>query len=351
MLKNLHIVRRFGPVGGMERYVWELSHALANLDIEIHILCEESLYTPNHDNIFIHTLGTTPAKPRWISELRFSHRVQQWVNNNTNHDFVIHSHVRTGVHHITTFHSTLFSHVRKKPWWKKISIRIAVWLYLEKRELCGKQVQVVLPNSDLMHDELKVEYPCIGNRLYPPAYPGVHPSDNKHLDKTNKQKEVILFIGQEWQRKGLHTAVQIVEKIKATRPAIEFWVLGPNPTDIQHLFKHWEKDYRLLGWQESAPFLPEANLLLHPAIAEPYGMAIAEAANTGVPVVISNQCGIANQVTNQSGQVINLNSPLHTWVTACIEELDRTSPVENITNSWLELAEQHVEIYSQIDLK
>ena len=180
MLKILHVVRRYGPVGGMERYVWELTHALADLDIEIHIICEETFRVTAHNNIHIHTLGALPPRPRWLSMLRFSHRVTKWVKDNANKNFIIHSHERTNVHHITTFHSAVFANIRQKPWWKRISIRIAIWLYLEKRELSGKQVQIILPNSDAIKEELSNAYPKTQKALHNPAYPGSHSTPPKY---------------------------------------------------------------------------------------------------------------------------------------------------------------------------
>ena len=39
-MKLLHIVRRYGPVGGMERYVWELSLSLRDMGIPVTVVCE-----------------------------------------------------------------------------------------------------------------------------------------------------------------------------------------------------------------------------------------------------------------------------------------------------------------------
>ncbi len=349
MLKVLQIVKRFGPVGGMERYVWELSHALANQNIEVHILCEQTFQPAKHKNIHTHCIGKIFPKPRWWSMLRFSHKVEKWIKNNISADFVIHSHERTNVHHVTTFHASLFAKVRQKVWWKKISVRIAVWLYLEKREVCGNQVKIVLPNSDLIHHELDKMYPCIGENLYKPAYPGIHLNKTIAANRIKPENEIIIFIGQEWKRKGLEKAIQIVKAIKIIKPTLEFWVLGPEAKDIAELFKDWDKGYRLLGWQDSSPYLAKASLLIHPALAEPYGMAIAEANSIGIPVVVSSECGIANLITEKSGQILSTESSTDFWVKACIEELNRTSSVKRISKSWHELAEDHIQIYHKIN--
>ena len=39
----IHIVRRFGCVGGMESYVWNLTHELIKQDVQVEIICEETL--------------------------------------------------------------------------------------------------------------------------------------------------------------------------------------------------------------------------------------------------------------------------------------------------------------------
>ncbi|HIA44694.1 MAG TPA: glycosyltransferase [Methylococcaceae bacterium] len=352
MLKILHVVRRYGPVGGMERYVWELTHALADLDIEIHIICEETFRVTAHNNIHIHTLGALPPRPRWLSMLRFSHRVTKWVKDNANKNFIIHSHERTNVHHITTFHSAVFANIRQKPWWKRISIRIAIWLYLEKRELSGKQVQIILPNSDAIKEELSNAYPKTQKALHNPAYPGSHSTpQNTKKHNTSSDTKIIIFIGQEWQRKGLKKATLIIKELRKTIPKLELWVFGPSPQDIEHLFQDCMSGYKLFGWTDAMPFLAKAHLLLHPATSEPYGMAIAEASASGVPVVISDQCGISSQVTHQSGRVININAVIGDWVNACLTELNRTTPTITINHSWLELAEQHLKIYSNVAIK
>ena len=53
---SIHIVRRYGPVGGMERYVWELTHALAKQGQKVKIICERA-YDTCDDKIDVIELG------------------------------------------------------------------------------------------------------------------------------------------------------------------------------------------------------------------------------------------------------------------------------------------------------
>jgi len=347
MLEVVQVVRKFGKRGGMERYVWELSHALADKKVLVHVLCEEVTDTCNHHQIMIHTLKRVSEKPRWLAMLRFSSNVTNWFKHNWLNDCLIHSHERTSIHQVTTFHGPPFAHIRNKSLWKRISLRVKVWLYLEKRELCSGQVKVVLPNSKLIGEDLKCFYPCVSDRLHAPAYPGIK-DPNIKTKKLEARPNIILFIGKEWKRKGLNFAVEIVEKLRLKDKSIEFLVLGPDPNSVRHLFKNWTDGFRLLGWDDPKKYLPNVRLLIHPAVSEPYGMAISEATQYGVPVVISNNCGIASQITKKSGRVLTLDDSIDSWIKACSEEITRNDLAHKVGKSWTELALDHIKIYDSI---
>jgi len=347
MLEVVQVVRRFGTAGGMERYVWELSHALADQGVLVHILCEEVTDTLNHNLIKINYLKRVSGRPRWIAMLRFSHNVTKWLRCSSLRNTIIHSHERTSLHQVTTFHGPPFAHIRHKPFWKRISLRVKVWLYLEKRELCSDQVKVVLPNSRLISKDLNYFYPCIKDRLHAPAYPGIQGSTTL-TKKLEDRQNIILFIGKEWKRKGLKFVVEIVEKMKSLDDSIELWVLGPEAQDVIHLFKNWENGYKLLGWDDPGKYLPKARLLIHPATSEPYGMVISEATTYGVPVVISNKCGIASQVTDKSGKVLSLSDSIQSWIATCSEQINRADRVAIVGSSWKNLALEHMKIYKSL---
>jgi len=341
----LFIVRRYTVDGGMEKYVWELTHSLASKGVSVHILCEYSDICLD-DRIEIHKVTPSFPKPRWVAMVKFSSRAFKWLKKHPHNKWIVHSHERSSFHHVTTFHGPPFANVYKKPWWKRVSLRTKVWLFLEKRELCANNVQFILPNSEYISDQLSSYYPCINNRMLSPAFPAVHKNDKTF----KKDRNIIVFIGREWKRKGLKKAVAIVQAIKKTNRNIKFLVVGPEKREIRHLFKSWDGGYELLGWSDSQPILERAGLLLHPAKMEPYGMAIAEASNLGTRVVISDQCGIASKVNANSGQVIGIDSSINIWASACLDELSNQKQAETIGNSWDELAEEHISLYQKIKL-
>lgn len=342
---SIHIVKRFGPVGGMERYVWELTHALVEAGQPVKVICEQ-LFEDADSRIEVHQLGKSREKPRWISMLLFSKRVTRWVNDFTEKkDWVIHSHERTAVHHVTTFHGPPIKD-RKESWADYLSPRLMTWLYLEKRELLADNVKAILPNSLLISNQLKHFYPRCSSKIRAPAYPGVSPAFYK-VDKT-AYSMTVGFMGKEWKRKGLDLAVQILTPIQKDNPNFKFIVAGPPITEVQHLFQDWPQDkYKLIEWCDATDFLAQINLLIHPARKEPFGMVIAEANATGIPVLISDDCGIAPLISNSMGRVIPL-SDLTKWSQAAKIALDSEHKPEKLNLTWNDLAEKHLTIYRDI---
>jgi len=345
-LNIIQIVRRFGPVGGMERYVWELSRELAAAGHQVTVLCEEDCGEAPPESVHVVALGCICKKPRWLAHLRFSKRISDWLATHPEYQHhIIHSHERTNVHHFTTFHGPPFARVKDKPWWKRISLRIMVNLYLEKRELCGAQVKAVIPNSRLIAETLTHYYPEISDLLSSPITPGVADMPVRPSNRViTNDAGVIGFVGKEWKRKGLDIAVDIVAELRLQRPNLSFIVAGPNPDDIRHLFAHWpEGSFQLLGETDSTPLYAQFDLLLHPARQEPYGMVIAEARAAGLPILVSTTCGIADELDDDS--LLALNATIRDWAKTCEVQLGNSSKAAS--RNWRDVTEDQITCYRQ----
>lgn len=342
-LKLLHVVRRYGPVGGMERYVWEITRELRDLGHQVEVLCEVCLADKPH-GIIVHELGTIASRPRWLALLRFGKRVADWLAVNPRPDSVIHSHERLSSHHITTFHGPPFATIFEKPWWRRLSIRVAMQLFLERREL--STAQHIVPNSQFIKKQLAHYYPEMAHKLTEPVVPGVVSGLVRGARHVPADGGVVGFVGREWKRKGLPFAAEIIRQLRRTRPHLRFCVAGPAASDVQHLFSDRQND-QLLGWSNAAHYT-EFDVLLHPARAEPYGMVISEAMAACVPVVISDVCGAAAQVAPDAGLVLSLAASIETWVCAIDQQLSRSEPVPQFVRSWREVAREYEAIYYKI---
>ena len=349
-MKILHVVRRYGPVGGMERYVWELTRELRNLGHEVEVLCEVCL-AEKPEGIAVHELGKIAWRPRWLSLLRFGWRVARWLKRHPHPGWLIHSHERINMHHVTTFHGPPFAGVFEKPFWRLLSIRVLMQLYLERRELT--KPFCIVPNSQVISKQLAHYYPQLAGKLAAPIVPGVQPGTVRAPHTVLASGGVIGFVGKEWRRKGLPLAVEIVAHLRRTRPELEFWVVGPQPEEIRHLFAGWQGGYRLLGWRGQSDYAG-LDLLLHPAKAEPYGMVISEAMAARVPVVVSDVCGAAAQVTPDAGAIVPLGASAERWADEVEKQLCRSDAPPQFVRGWDEVAREYETIYRKIfeaDLK
>lgn len=346
-MKIIHIVRRYGPVGGMERYVWETTHELAKLGHQVQVLCEHCV-VDKPQGITVHELGKMFYRPRWLYYWRFGIRVGNWMRVHPQPGWLIHSHERVGVHHLTTFHAMPFASVRDKPWWKKISLRVAMQLFMERREL--RVAQRIVPNSESIARQLAHYYPEYAHKLTRPVVPGVLPGYVRAQRSVPQAGGIIGFIGSEWKRKGLPLAIEIVAQLRNERPQLELWVIGPDERWVRHLFADWQGGYRLLGWRSDSSHFREIDVLLHPAKAEPYGMVISEAMAARVPVVVSDACGAAAQVNVEAGEVVVLDEPVQQWVTAVVRQLDRTKAPPEFVRGWDAVAQEYETIYNEANL-
>ncbi len=351
---SVHIVRRYGSVGGMEQYVLQLTQALAHKKQRVMVLCEASHLTSEQSqalpqSLHIVELGNRYRKPRWLAQWGFSCRVSQYLDRYPQPDAVIHSHERTAVHHVTTFHGPPFMN-RKKRVLDFLSPRIHMWSFLERRELLGSQVKAILPNSVMIGEQLAHFYPTARESIREPAYPGVDPHIG--LNPQSDRRCVVGFLGKEWKRKGLEQACRIVEAMRQQQPDIHFLVAGCEPQAVESLFKAWPQEaYTLLGWVKTEAFLSRINLLLHPAKAEPFGMVIAESNAAGIPVAISDQCGIAHLIDASHGVVCSLDVDDQQWAESALALLDSKFQVSSLNLSWLALADQHIQLYKALENK
>jgi len=344
----VQIVRRYGPVGGMERYVWELTRELAGLGHRLLVICELVCGGAVDARVDVVTHACPIARPRWLAHLYFSRQVSRWLAARRQADWIVHSHERSQGHTLTTFHAPPFARVREDPIWKRMSLRVAASLWLERREILNPTVRAVVPCSDLIGQRLGRYYPECRSILAKAIPPGVPPLPERPRRHIPSDGGTVGFIGYEWKRKGLDRAIQVADKLLETRPNLEFLVAGPEPRMLKTLFSAYRGRVTFLGNTRADTFYPRLDLLLHPARFEPYGMVVAEAMAARVPVVISAECGARSLVTPLHGRVLSVERPVEEWVEACSEMLARVDQSPGYGRPWKEVAEEYASLYKSV---
>lgn len=343
----VHIVRRFGCVGGMESYVWNLTHELVRLGLQIEIICEET-FGQFDPNILIHRIPKSQPKPRWRSMQRFRKLVTQYVNDNfQSHQVLIHSHERSDCHHVTTFHGPPIS--SKTSFLNNLltSRRVSAWRQMEKDELLSDSTVQILAVSSISKQQLLELYPEVTDEKIQIAHPGIHPHRSCRGSESSEAKprsKKCIFVGTEWKRKGLILAVEIVSQ---SSPAVLLDIFGPSIEDLPDRIKN-HPCVNVMGWKQTIPW-EEYEVLIHPAKKEPFGMVVAEARAHGVKVLTSSEVGSVDLGFNDL-VAIKLNAPLGDWVDA-LEDLTSESNGREAEClwTWSDLANLHKnEVYPKV---
>tara|TARA_B100001093_G_scaffold325819_1_gene310843 strand:+ start:600 stop:1658 length:1059 start_codon:yes stop_codon:yes gene_type:complete len=321
----IKLVRNFGPVGGLENYVWETIKSILDKDYNVVVICNKDYGNQTHPNLTVYESLIRVIKPRWVEALLYSNYVEKTLRtlDVKPNESVIFSHERHWNHDYSVFHGSPYANTRGKPWFKKISIRHFVNVWLEQQQVISGVRKGVIPVSEMLSSDLKHYFDHDNIKIANVIPPAVRKLTVSSFTNEKLDKKIIGFIGYEWKRKGLIFAIQILEKLLSINKDWEFWVISKDTKSVEKKvpakLKH---KIKFLGISNQVGnLLNQFDLLLHPAKAEPYGMVITEALSMKVPVVISDKCGAAQDVTEDRGDILSLKDSDTTWAIRINERL------------------------------
>jgi UDP-glucose:(heptosyl)LPS alpha-1,3-glucosyltransferase len=338
----------------MESYVWHLSHALALLNYRITVVCEQSHEARAASNIEVIETGLLPPKPRWILYWRFASKVEAVVQSILSRgQCIVHSHERCISHDLTTFHSMPFAGIKDKSIWRRLSIRVWAYLRMEARELGAppNPAVCIVPVSAVIAKAISKHYPSVVQQIVSPISPGVMAMPTRPQRIVPEDGGTIGFIGKEWGRKGFALFMQIAIQLQKQRPNLRLVVLGPERTEVADMCRDYPGTIEFLGWQPSSSIFQELDLLIHPASSEAYGMVIAEAMACEVPVLVSDACGAAVDVSAKHGMVLSLQDSISQWAKAGDALLRNTHSMMGYLRPWAQVAAEYETQYQRISLK
>lgn len=333
----LHVVRRFGPVGGMERYVWCLTSELLELGVEIDILCQ-SIECDVDPRITVHQLAPSTDRRRWKAMRDFRDKCDKfWLEFEAKHDVIVHSHERCRFHHVTTFHGPPMQDWSKTPWYKKISPRVRAWHRWEAEEVSAPGVRHIVPVSAMIGSKLLKLYPECAWSLNTVIEPGLDSSvANPFVPISDPIK--VVFVGKEWKRKGLVRALQILSYLHSKDVDISFDIFGPERAELKHLgLPGWAVFH---GWVRQVPF-DNYDVLIHPALQEPFGMIVPEALSAGCRVLASDNVGAASN-EHLAMRIRSLEDSDELWASSLLELSEVTGNIEGSFANWKDVAQRYL---------
>ncbi|MBD2437745.1 hormogonium polysaccharide biosynthesis glycosyltransferase HpsP [Nostoc sp. FACHB-110] len=182
---------------------------------------------------------------------------------------------------------------------------------------------------------------------------------------------LVLFMSRIDPKKGLNLLIPALEKLLADNYKFHFVLAGTNPQDpdYENKIKFQIENSPLrshttitgfVSGELKANLLQAADLFVLPSYYENFGIAVAEAMVAGIPVVISDQVHIWQQVSDsQSGWVgqTEVSSLLELLQQALQNPQERQRRGENAQKyaldnfSWDAIARQMIQAYNQLTVK
>jgi UDP-glucose:(heptosyl)LPS alpha-1,3-glucosyltransferase len=169
----------------------------------------------------------------------------------------------------------------------------------------------------------------------------------------------ILFVGNDYRKKGLPTLLQALSKL----PADAYVAVVGNPAQMSYFKAETRalglasRVYFLGALHDVAPAYMAANVLAHPTREDTFAMVVLEAMARGLPVVVSAEryCGIAALLTPDVNALL-LSDPLDALALAAAlsrvaqdhvlrRQLSQAALAFAAHHQWAALAQQQEQIY------
>ena len=350
MLRIAYIVRPFGPLGGMERYVFETAREMVRRGHQVSALCRSVDGASVADSgVAVIKLNPKPAKRGWHDRYVFRDAVTEFFASPENRERfdIIHSHENTVEQDVTTEHGPCTAHgLRLKPW-KRLDFSARKNLAIEEQKFRGPNLKALVSCAQRVKDIALREYPHLAQKItqvITPAYTYLQPVTKE----TGRSARVLGFMGRDWKRKGLPKALEIFSALRRQDPAWKMLIAGcPAESLPANLVRALPEGAQILGRTDPQDFFGKVDVLVHPATDEPFGMVMSEALTCGVPVVFSDQCGAADHLKSDGLQVLPVVASVAAWANAC-QDLAGRPFAPPASRTWSDVATDHEELYDEV---
>ena len=304
------VVPKYGLVGGGERFVSEITGRLArNTDYEIHIFANR--WVANSDRIIFHKIPTIYF-PRFLRPLFFAWFVKRAIDR-MNFDLV-HTHHWIFNADIFSLHGTPHAAWIREVQKKRPSLFDRSLSAVERQALKGGGSSWFLPVSSIAMEAFRRQYATLPGR-WQIVHPGVDVARYSTPDRATCRADIrgnygigesdllLLFVGMNFEVKGLDTIIASLSKARAARPEanIRLLVVGRGNEG------KYRKMAQSLGIAEAVTFAGKqvegleryyraSDIFIMLSKFDTFGMVVLEAMAAGLPVIVSPNVGAKDLV-------------------------------------------------------
>ncbi len=331
-MKIAFVRKAYTPYGGAEKYLSQLLERLAGQGHEIHIFANrwETGGADRKGGCGGPTFHRIPmiAAPSFLEALSFAFFSRRLLEGESFD--LIHSFERTlyqDVYRAGDGCHREWLRQRKKidPWFKRLSQPVnplhRSLLFLERRVFQDPRLKRVVANSRRGKEEIIRHYGLPGDKIQV-IYNGVdleafHPRNRDLFRKAQRRemgipetKEVILFLGSGFRRKGLEGLIKAFAKVAGEFPEAVLVVAGKDRLgDYARAAQKHGVEARVLflgPTRKARELYAAADLFALPTVYEPFSNACLEAMASGLPVLTSCQNGVSELIADgKSGFLVS----------------------------------------------
>jgi len=304
------VVPKYGLVGGGERFASEITERLArNENYDIHVFANR--WVAGSDRITFHKLPIIRF-PRFLGPLVFSWAAQ-WKIRCMNFDLVHTHHWICGADIYSAHgvpHAGWVRNVRKR----NPCLYDRAVIAIERKLIKEGATSTFLPVSSIAMEAFRQEYATLPGK-WQVVHPGVNVSRFATPDRAACRAEIrvrygigatdtlLLFVGMNFEVKGLDTIVAALAKARASRPEANFRILVVGRGNESK----YRKQAQTLGIEEAVTFAGTqvdgleryyraADIFIMLSAFDTFGMVVLEAMASGLPVIVSPNVGAKDLV-------------------------------------------------------
>jgi glycosyltransferase involved in cell wall biosynthesis len=327
VMRVLHVIPSIGLArGGPSVVVRTLAQAQAEQGIQVHVAATDD-DGPDRRGIppqlpYTERQVTYWIFPRQTRYYLFSFPLTRWLMKHVSEYDVVHIHAlfsyssvaaavaasMAGVPYIVRPLGTLsaWSMKNRRRWLKRLSFRL-----IESRILRAAAAVHYTSTQELT----EAENLCIHHRgvMIPNPVSLELIKSRPRFANTNEQRKGVLFLSRLDPKKGLDLLLPAFAEVRARFPEVVLVIAGEGePAFVAALKLHaqslgLDRPVSWVGFLQGEPkraALEEADVFVLPSYSENFGVSVVEAMAAGLPVVISDQVGIHQEIESaQAGLV------------------------------------------------
>lgn len=225
--------------------------------------------------------------------------IKRWVNNNLGNKgywftFQIQSIFDCSIDGLPHFVYTDHTHLENLKYesFKKEKLYPPYWLELEKQ--IYDQASIIFVRSTNIKKSLEEQYDQPNDKVVCVFAGSNVETATPFFPKNRFEKQNLLFVGIDWERKGGPSLVAAFQKIQSRFPKASLTIVGCNPdvnmTNIKIVGRVAPKTLK--------QYYQDASIFCMPTKEEPFGIAFLEAMQAGLPIIGTNVGAIPDFVQN-----------------------------------------------------